>query len=161
MLIKATLQTELTTKKKKKKKREKRRDRRSEKDKKDFSDGSCWEIIIIKQIHIFTSNILSNDVLVWSLLNLYYCWWMCGFARWKKKDLRYACGILRARYKTGQAWYLTYSWKWIFSESMPSFEADRVLQCHTMKSSTELPLACQFCWSSLRRCCCCFSMCYV
>ena len=29
-----------------------------------------------------------------------------------------------------------------FSESMPSFEADRVLPCHTMKSSTELPLAC-------------------
>ena len=23
-----------------------------------FSDGSCWEIIIIKQIHTFTSNIL-------------------------------------------------------------------------------------------------------
>ena len=25
---------------------------------KSFSDGSCWEIIIIKQIHTFTSNIL-------------------------------------------------------------------------------------------------------
>ena len=23
-----------------------------------FSDGSCWEIIIIKQIHTFTGNIL-------------------------------------------------------------------------------------------------------
>ena len=23
-----------------------------------FSDGSCWEIIIIKRIHTFTSNIL-------------------------------------------------------------------------------------------------------
>ena len=59
MLIKGTLQTELTKKKKKKKeKREKRRDERLKKDNKDFSDGSCRKIIIIRQIHTFTSNTL-------------------------------------------------------------------------------------------------------
>ena len=31
-----------------------------------FSDGSCWEIIIIKQIHKFTSSMFfGNDVSVW------------------------------------------------------------------------------------------------
>ena len=29
-----------------------------------FSDGSCWEIIIIKQIHTFTSNILFEQQLL-------------------------------------------------------------------------------------------------
>ena len=61
-------------------------------------DGSCWEIIIIKQIHTFTSNILieqrrfglgcpsldkgwgnpDQNVVAQSIC----CWWMCGFAWW-------------------------------------------------------------------------------
>ena len=53
----------------------------------------------------------------------------------------------------------------LFSESIPSFEArswqGRVLQCDTRKSSAELPLVCYFCWSSLRRCSCCFSKLYI
>ena len=70
-----------------------------------FSDGSCWEIIIIKQIHTFTSNILfeqrrfglgcpglyqvkskeenergnpDRNVVAQTIC----CWWMCGFAWW-------------------------------------------------------------------------------
>ena len=42
-----------------------------------FSDGSCWDIIIIKQIHTFTRIILFEK-----RVQTRWCWWTCGFAWW-------------------------------------------------------------------------------